>query len=110
MHEFEAAVWPALTIAVVGIIGAAGKYAIAWLQARSVSNAIDYVDAQRSAPIKVSDNDAKLLMIDRAHARLPPLFRPPRVELARMIEGRANGSLRRDSAVPPSDPPKRNDT
>ena len=107
MDNFQHAVWPALTIAIVGIIGAMGRYVIAWFAERTAKGAIDYVDAQRSAPINVSDNDAKRLMIARAKHRMPTLI-PMSDETARkLVEKHANGKLDRDrqSIVPASDPP-----
>lgn len=107
MAEFEAAVWPALTLAIVGIIGAMGRYAIAWLQERTAKGAIDYVDAQRSAPIAVSDNDAKRLMVARIKHRMPTLIPLSDSKAEKLIEKLANGALQRDraSVVPSSDPP-----
>ena len=108
MDEFEHAVWPALTIAIVGVIGAMGRYAIAWLQERTARGAIDYVDAQRSAPIVVSDNDAKRLMVQRIKHRMPTLIPMSDAKAEKLVEKLANGTLQRDrqSVVPPSDPPK----
>ena len=107
MDEFEHAVWPALTLAIVGIIGAMGRYVIAWFAERTARGAIDFVDAQRSAPIVVSDNDAKRLMIARVKHRMPTLI-PMSDETARkLVEKHANGKLDRDrqSVAPTSDPP-----
>ena len=107
MKEFEAAIWPALTLAIVGVIGALGRYAIAWLQERTAKGAIDYVDAQRSAPITVSDNDAKRLMIQRIKHRMPTLIPMSDAQADKLIEKHANGTLQRDraSVIPASDPP-----
>ena len=107
MDEFEHAVWPALTLAIVGIIGAMGRYVIAWFAERTARGAIDFVDAQRSAPIVVSDNDAKRLMIARIKHRMPTLMPISDEKAQKLVEKLANGKLDRDrqSVVPPSDPP-----